>query len=109
MAIWKRITFKKSVMCLGIMILCLLAGIDDILGFWQPMNFGVAVIQSASSQDDDGGHHSIKAVYCQASWKCTTNIARQLSFSQAYREEIKWQVSLICLGSFHDRAPPSFS
>ena len=89
------------------MTLCLLAGIDDIWGFWQPLNFGVAMIQSAGSQDDDGDDPSIKDVCRLASWKSPIDISRQLSFSQAYRvEEIKWHVSAIYLDSSRNRAPP---
>jgi hypothetical protein len=108
MAIHKRIAFPKSIICLGIMVLCLLTGIDDISGFWQPLNISVPTIQSGNGQDD-GGDHSVKAIYNHPTWRDAISVAQQLSFSQAYLEEIKWQVSLIHLSSSHNRAPPFFS
>ena len=108
-AMRERNAFQKPIICLGIMLLCLLTGMDDISGCWQPMNFGVAMIQSAGTQDDDGGDHSIKAIHNLVVWKDAIHVARQPAFSQAYSEEIKWQVSAIYLSSSLNRAPPSFS
>ena len=100
---------KKPITCIVIMILCLLSGIDDISGFWQPLNVSVTVIQSGSSQDDDDGDHCVKVEYNNPPWRDTIDVAQQLSFSQAYFEEIRWQVNLIYLNSSHNRAPPFFS
>jgi len=108
MAIHKRIVSKEPVICLGIMILCLLTGIGYVSGFWQPLNISVPMIQSGSCQDD-GGDHSVKATYGHPTWRDAINVAQQPSFSQAYLEEIKWQVSLLYLSSSRNRAPPSFS
>lgn len=90
------------------MILCLLTGIDDVSGFWQPLNVSVPMIQSGNGQDDVEDH-SVKAVFIHPAWRDANNVAQQLSFSKAYLEEIKWQVNLIYLSPSHTRAPPSFS
>ena len=108
MAIHKKVSFQKPIIYLGIMILCLLTGIDDISGFWQPLNINVSMIQSGNGQAD-GEDHSVNTVFIHPAWRDANNVAQQLSFSQAYLEEIKWQVSLIYLSPSHTRAPPSFS
>ncbi|MFA6411333.1 MAG: hypothetical protein WCW53_01470 [Syntrophales bacterium] len=108
MAIRKIISSQKPIICLGIMMLCLLTGTDDISGFWQPSNINVPMIQSGNGQADTEDH-SVKAVFFRPAWRDASNVAQQLSFSQAYLEEIKWQISLIYLSPSHARAPPSFS
>ncbi len=94
--------------CLVIMILCLITGIDDVSGFWQPLNISVPVIQSGNGQDDGEGHGA-KSLHNFSAWRDAIDVAQQLSFSQVYLGEIKWQVNLIYLSSSHNRAPPSFS
>jgi hypothetical protein len=108
MTIQKRIASQKPLICLGIMVLCLLTGIDDISGSWQPLNISVPMIQSGNGQDD-GGDHSVKAIYNHPTWRNVISVAQQQSFSKTYLEEIKWQVSLIYLSSSHNRAPPYVS
>lgn len=90
------------------MILCLLTGMDDISGFWQPLNTNVPIIQSGNGQDD-GEDHGVKSLYKLAKWIDAIDVAEQLSFSQVYLEEAKCQATLIYLSSSHDRAPPFFS
>jgi len=108
MAKRKKITSKKPVTCIVIMILCLLSGIDDISGYWQPLNVTVPTIRSGGGQDDNEDH-CVKVECNSAPWKDTIDVAQQLSFSQVYLKEIIWQVNLIYLNSSHNRAPPSFS
>jgi hypothetical protein len=109
MAMRKRITSNIPITCLVIMILCLLTAIDDISGCWQPLTTTVPIIQSGSSQDDDGDGHIVNSVCNLSTWGGAIDVTQRFSFSQAYLEEIKWQVSLIYLSSSHNRAPPSFS
>jgi hypothetical protein len=108
MALHKIISSRKPIICLGIMILCLLTGVDDISGFRQPSNINVPMIQSGNGQADIEDHNA-KTVYIHPAWRDANDVAQQLSFSQACLEEIKWQVSLIYLSPSHTRAPPSFS
>lgn len=108
MATQKRSFPRKSIIYLGIMALCLITGMDDISGFWQPLNVSVPVIQSVNGQDN-GENHSIQEVFIHPAWRDAINVAQRLSFSQALIEEIKWQTRLIYLRPSHTRAPPSFS
>jgi hypothetical protein len=96
---------RKSIIYLGIMILCLLTGIDDISGFWRPFNGSGPLIQSGSGQDN-GEDNSFKSVFTHPAWRDAIDVAQRRSFSQAYLEEIKWQIGNY-LSPAHNRAPPS--
>jgi hypothetical protein len=100
---------RKSIIYLGIMILCLLTMIDDVSGFWRPLNVSVSMIQSGGNGQDNGEDQSYKVVFIRPAWRDAINVAQRLSFSQVYLEEIKWQISIIYLSPSHTRAPPSFS
>jgi hypothetical protein len=108
MAMHRSSFSRKSLIYLGIMILCLLTGIDDTSRFWQPVNDSGPLIQSENGQDN-GEDDSFKAVLIHPAWRDAINVAQRLSLSQAYLEEIKWQISNIYLSPSHTRAPPSFS
>jgi len=108
MAMHKKGFPRKTVIYLGIMLLCLMTGVDDISGFWPPLNITVPMIQSGNSQDN-GENHIFKAVLIHSAWRDAINVAKQMSFSQSHLQEIKWQVSLIYLSASHTRAPPSLS
>jgi hypothetical protein len=94
--------------CFAIMILCLLVGIGDLSGFWQPLHIPLPMIQSVSGQDDDGDHDA-HAMGNYAAWRDAVDVAQPLSFLQVYVEEIKWRISLVFLSSSPDRAPPRCS
>ena len=108
MAMQKRLSYNIPMTCLVIIILCLLTVIDDISGCWQPFMTTAPIIQSGNNQDDGDGH-IVNSVCYLSTWGGAIDVAQPFSFSQAYLEEIKWQVSLIYLSSSHNRAPPSFS
>jgi hypothetical protein len=108
MAVPRTALIHKSFICFGIMLLCLLTGMGDISGSWQPLNLSVPVIQSGSSPDD-GTEHGFKSANSHAAWKDSVDTAKQPSFSRAYFGELKWQIKRICLSSSHNRAPPVVS
>jgi hypothetical protein len=107
MARQKRIT-TKPIICVAIMVLFLLTGMDDISGVWQQLNVCATMIQSGDGHDD-GQDRAVKSLNKHASWKDGIDVSQQFCFSQAYLEEVKCQVTLHDINSFHDRAPPSFS
>ncbi len=106
MAMQIIIISRKLIIYLGILILCVLTGIDDLSGLCQQLNSAVPIIQSGNGQED-GGDHKVTAIH--PAWRDTINVSQQLSFSKACLEEIKWQVNPIHIRSSHNRAPPSFS
>jgi len=108
MVIQKRVNSSKPLICLGIVILFLLIVMDVISGFWQPSNKSVPMIQSGNDRNDDEDH-SVKGFHNHVTWREAIDVAKRLSFSLDYLEEIKCQVSLIYLSSSHNRAPPIFS
>jgi len=105
MAVPRTALIHKSFICFGIMLLCVLTGMDDISGSWQPLNLSVPVIQSGSSPDD-GTENGFKSASSHAAWRDGVDAAMQPSFSRAYLGGLKWQTKLICLSTSHNRAPP---
>ncbi len=105
----KSAVFRKGFLCVAILFLCLIAGMDDVPDFWRPMNIGVAVMQSSGGQEDDGGEHSPKTVCHQGISHDAAAYGRQPFFIRACPDEIKRQADFTNRRVSRKRAPPSFS
>jgi hypothetical protein len=104
----KSAFFRKGFLCVAMMFLCLMAGMDDVSDFWQPMHIGVAVLQSGGGQDDGGDHGP--GTVCRQGTTCDAEAyARQPFFIRACPDEIKRQADLTNRRVSRKRGPPSFS
>ena len=106
MTMRERIISKKDIICLAIMVSFLSAGMNEISETWKPLNISVCIIQG--DEDDKGPYHCFKSLYNHTQGRESIDVKKHLSTSNADLEEIKCQVTLICLSSSCDRAPPSF-
>jgi hypothetical protein len=104
----KRAVFRKGFLCVAILFLCLIAGMDDVSDFWQPMHIGVAVLQGGSGQDD-GGDRCPRTAYHQSIPCDAEAYARQPFFVRACPDEIKRQADFTNRRVSRKRGPPSFS